>query len=849
MIKIRELKCQRAAASYAKWQNALLRERRKPKKMLEAASFNKEELQGFAETNSATEGRQNYSLLGTNEGSLSTFIFTSEQSLPFLDDADAVDASQISGGSLASVQLAARNQSTPAAAGVAFPKKRMRKAAGLRAAAAIPLLLVFVGVSVAALAGRRRQAATAAAGEQAFRSGHLRRLSWVDADAAVAAADEKVSYLVKLEARASELAEILEGEEAAHILQKITDAVEACKTEAEAFHQNLRWKKQQQQEQEDKRQQADQVLVGGWARLSRFYSAAVEEADRLLAITPAFLHAQAGAASDAHLKLMKMHVPVKRLCQKAALEVETKLGESLLRVSEFAASESLKQVHAVHEASAHFVRSLAAIRGERSTRAKEARGASATTRAAAPSVLESALEQAVTAAQVATRGKTRTTTLLRDSTELFKHTQKALILLSQSHTARLAVELVSKKVRMDLTCLELQRIRVPEALDESVQQFVLTAQEVEVYVKEMQQLQQQLQQTSDATEALSCFRRAHGMYDAAVTQMDDAPAVFVTLPFKEAAAGSRSATGGPMILNVAGESALVQQEEQNEEQRRERLRKLGAEVNLAADPGWRLMLEGNGLATTVLNETRKMLQEHASSPWFRAAPSSDAGSYAMWKHVEADAEKANKQLEQTLQQLANVTDAKRLQVEAKKTLNLKAELAGLCVDAVRHAADCKAWALAERLFLFALADHAKAANALTRLQQQRQERHQDAPEVSFGSSLMIAFKEAFEDQNLDFALNLVSQTREETQAVEDYVQKCSPVIAGVSSDTISHPQTATTSAAAAAAVAAGSEEAARDAHAAANELLHPRRQEAEVLVRELQKRRTQQSRQRTTKEG
>ncbi|KAL8448208.1 hypothetical protein Emag_003976 [Eimeria magna] len=800
--------------------------------VISTASFSSEDLQGFEEANTATEGRQNYA---SDEGFSSASLFTTDQSLPFLDDADAVDASQLSDTSLASIQLAARNRNdapTTAESEMAFPNMGKGKAARVKAAAAASLLLVLLAASVVALVARRRQAATAAGEAEGSRTGDPVRFSWLDKDAAVTAADSKIAYLVKLEARASELGQILESREAKEILHKITHAVETCKADAEAFHQNL---------QQNMQQRSDRLVADGWSRLSHSYSAAIEEIHRLLDTAPAFLRAQAEAASDAHLELMKMHVPIERLCRKAALEMEINLGESLLRVSEFAVSESLKQLQFVHEASARFTHSLAAIRDGGAASPAEPREASTPRTPAGARDLELVLQQAVAAAGVATRGRMRTGALLRDSTGLLEDTQKALILLSQSHTARLAVELVSKKIRMDLTCLELQNLNIPEALDDNVQRFVLTAQDVDLYVKEVQKVQQQLQETTDATDALSCFRRAHGTYNVAVTQIDEAPPVIVASPSEEDADAAHSAENGFVILKVAGESALVQQEEQNDKQRQERRRMLGAQVDLATDSGWNIMTEGSGLVATVLHETGNMLRELSSSRWFRISSSLAADLYGMWKQVEADSEKANKQLHHALQRLANVQDIKRLRLQAKKALNLKLELAGLCVDAVHHAVDCKAWALAERVLAGALADHVNAHRAFDALRQQQYDWQQRRPEVSFGGSLIFAFKKAFENEDLKAALSVVSKAREETREMEKFMQIRQPLVEGFASLTTPHQEKASNSAAVAAAAAAAAETDEVDARTAANELLHPLREEPEAFLGMLQEQRTKEA--------
>ncbi|KAL8269682.1 hypothetical protein Esti_006390 [Eimeria stiedai] len=813
-----------------------------------AASFSAESLQGPEYTDSVPQGRQESSVSGSNEGFPSVSLFSSEQTLPFLDDADAAEAPQLSGASLSPILPAARNKNTAQAAAARQEKAlkmHMRKGARLRAAAAVPLLLVFLAVSVVPLVARRRQAATAAAEGHGPRFEESLKLSLKSAEEAAAAAEAKVAYLVKLEAAATKLAGILNAEEAAYILDKITNAVEACKTEAEALYPTLRPNEQQQKEREETEQQGDHLWVAGWARLTQFYSAAIEEVHRLLDTAPAFVLAQAEAASNTHFELMKMHLPAERLYQKAALELEKNLGESLLRVSEFSVSESLKELHVVHEASARFTNLLATIRGG-CTAAAKATGSAAKATAGAGE-LDLVLEQAVAAAQVAVRGRMRTSTLLHDGIALLEDTQKALILLSRSHTDQLLFELAVKKIRMDLTCSHLQKISVPQAFKDVVREFVLAAQEVEMYFKEVQQVQKQLQETTDATEALSCLRRAHCTFDIAANRVYDAPAVFV-FPYssahsKEGAAPAQSAANGFMTLYVEGESALVQPEGEGEKERVERLRRLVEKLGTDSDLGF--MLESNQLTTAVLNETKNMLQDYVRRQPSQTAPSPSAELYDMWKQVEADSEEAAKQLEQAHQRLSTVNDVKHLQLETKEILSLKLELAGLSLEAVHHAADCKAWALAERAFAAALADHAAAAEALTGLQQQQQEQQRTPPNVSCEGLLTTAFKKAFQEEDIKSALTVISRIREETVTIEQYVQSSQRLIEAVTSRPTPHPNKSTTSAASAAAAAAAAAEVARDTHATVSQLLHPLQQKSEAPLEELEKRRTQQRRRRT----
>ncbi|KAL8448206.1 hypothetical protein Emag_003974 [Eimeria magna] len=736
-----------------------------------SASFNGEDLHISEEASSTTGGRPNYSLIGSDEGFSSVSLVASEHSLHFPDDADAVDAPQHIGANFASTLPAAQNAyRTPTAATteeiVSF-KKRMRRGARVKGSAAASLLLAFLVVSVVALVARRRQAATALAEGQEPQFEEPLDLSQTNAEAVAAAADAKLAYLVKLQAGASELARILRAEEAVHILEKITSAVNACKTEAEAIHQDL--------DQEEHHHSEDHLWLAGLTRLIHFYSTAVEGIDRLLRAAPACLRAQAEAANDTHFELLKTHARIERICDKASMTLEKNIGETLLRISQSAVSESLKQLHAVHETSAHFTYLLALRRDQYPGAAAKSTGTSQAKIPTERKDLDLVLEQAVAAARVALRGRARTGMLLRHSTELLEDTKKALLLLSRSRTAWLALDLTAKSLQMKLTCSELQTIQVPDAWSDAVNLFKATAQIVESYAKEVEQLQQQLLETTDAVEAMSCTRRAEQACELAAKEIEKAPPISVTPPASlhsvEALGSEDSAATGLMILDVAGKSALVQQEEQSDDQRQERLLKLRAELRLEKRNSGGDVQKNQELVSSVLEEVKSMLREQARSlsqtAFFREL-------YGSWEQVVADADRVSRRLDQALERLDTVEDMQQLHSEAKEILSLKVELADLSVDAVYHAADCKAWAVAERALSAALHARAKAAEALTDLQQQEQQQQKEQKtkpiNVSAVSPLVHAVDEIFKKGNVASALDLVAKLADETGRLEDYVQ-------------------------------------------------------------------------------
>ncbi|KAL8269684.1 hypothetical protein Esti_006392 [Eimeria stiedai] len=706
-----------------------------------AASLIAEGLQVSEDTDSATEGRQGYGVLGSNEDFPSVSLFTSRQPFTLLDDADAVDVSHFSDANPAFIILAAQIQnSAPAVA--AEPERvslklRMQKADLLRISAATSLLFVFLAVSVVALVRRRRQAATAAAEEPRPQLKEPVDIFLTDAEAA-AAADAKVAYLVKLEAGANELVRMLRAENAIHILHNITRAVEACKIEAEALHQKVHQKGQQQQEQEDIQQQGDQLWVASWDRLTHLHSAAVDEVDRLLDTASPFLRAQAGAANFAHIDLLKMNARIERLCEEASAALKVKIGETLLQVSQSAVSESLKGLHVVNKALARFTHSLALRRSEYPEAAAEAKGAAAAKTRPEARGLGLVLEQAVAAAQM------------------------------------LALNLAEENVQMKWTCSELDTILVPDALADAVNAFKSTAQEVDAYAKEVQQVLQQLLETTDVIEALFCTRRVELACERTVKRLREAPSVSVVLPSslhaEEAPAAAESAATGFRALTVDGKSTLVQQAVQREEQRQERLLKLRSELELETGSSGGHILGDQGLVAAVLEEIKSMLREQPKS--FTQIGFSSADFYDSWEQAMADLDKVSSQLKQAIQRLASVRGTQQLQLEAKEILHLKLELVDLASDVVYLAADFRAWAMAERALSAALQGRAKAAKTLADLQLQQQQQEQKATPLNVRAvnSLVAAVDETFKRGNVAAVLDLASKITEETGTIEDYVQ-------------------------------------------------------------------------------
>ncbi|KAL8449079.1 hypothetical protein Emed_003431 [Eimeria media] len=646
------------------------------------------------------------------------------------------------------------------------PKRGVRKKTRIKGSAAASLLLVFLAVSLVASVARRRQAAIAAAERQRHQIEEPLDISQTNAEAVAAAADAKVAYLAKLEAGASELARIIKVEKASQIRQKITQAVEACRREAELIHNNL-------QQQEQQQEGGDQSWLAGLSRLTHFYSAALEEVDYLLDAAPAFLRTQADAANDAHFELLKTHARIERLCDKASMALEKNIGETLFRISQSAVGESLKQLHLVHDTSAHFTHLLALRREQYPTGAAKAPGVSRAKTRTEGRDLDLVLEQAVAAARVALRGRTRTGALHRDSSELLEVTKKGLLLLSRSRTTWLALDLTAKRIQMKATCAQLENIQIPDAMSDAVNLFKATAQAVESYAKELEQVQQQVQEATDAVEAMSCTRRAEQACELASKEIDKAPSVSVTSPASLHSVDGEvdSATAGFMILDVAGRNALVPKEEQSEEQKQERLSKLRTELRLMTKPSGNGIMQDQEVVTNVLKEVKSMLKEQSKNipqtAFFKEL-------YKSWEQVVADADKVAKRLEQALERLDTAEDIQQLQLEAKQVLSLKLELADLSVDSVYHAADCKAWAVAERALSAALHARTMAAEALTHLQQRQQQQQKEQqlkpPPVSDVNALVDAVEEVFKKGNVASALDLVAELAEETARLEDFVQ-------------------------------------------------------------------------------
>ncbi|KAL8435843.1 hypothetical protein ACSSS7_002220 [Eimeria intestinalis] len=732
-----------------------------------ASSFIAEDSQNLEETNSATGGRQNHSLLGSDEGFPSTSHFTSEQSFFFPNDADAPKPS---GANQSPTQAAAQSAGSSAAAAekVSFEAHR-RKGARFKCPAAASLLLAFLAVSVAALMARGRQAPTAVAEGQGPQLKVRPSLPQTNAEADAAAADAKVEYLVKLEAGANELTRVLKSGSAALILHKVTNAIVACKKEAEAFHQSVRHEEQQQEGDLPR-------VAGDWARFTHFYSVAVEEVSLLVDTASTFIRAQAEAASNTHLEMLKIHARVERLCDRASVALENKIGEPLLRVSQSAVSDSLKQLHLMHETSARFTHLLASRHNEHSAEAAEATGESAAQTSARARDLGLVLENAVGAARVTARGNTRTRALLRDTTQFLQDTERALLLLSRSRAAWLALDLATKKIQMQFTCSELGTVVVPDPLSDAVNLFTTTAQDVDSYAEEVALVQQQLLKTTDAVEAMTCTRRAERACEVATQQISRAPLVSLaplsSLHSEKASAAAESAAPGSMVLTVAGINTLVQRKEHTEEQRQARLLRLRSELGLESGSGGSHLLQCHGLLSSVLAEVKSMLREQARSI-HRTGVLYFEDLYECWDQIVADAEDVSGQLERAFERLASVKDIRQLQLEAGKTLDLMSELANLSVDSVYHAADYKAWAVAERAFAAALLARAKAAEALTGLQREQQQQHKERkeklPNVSAVSSLVAAFEERFKEGSVVSALGLVSKTTDEVATIEDYV--------------------------------------------------------------------------------
>ncbi|KAL8448204.1 hypothetical protein Emag_003972 [Eimeria magna] len=665
---------------------------------------------------------------------------------------DAPDAAK------AAERLSSASPSEPHAAHAAQEMNQRKPGHKLRlvgGAASAGLLLLLSAIGISLLFQRAAKTAGAPLLGEPPASGP------VALEFAATAAAKKVQYLEKLAADAERLANLCKTEKIEQALEKITSSVHTATEQKRQIQLLLKrfemqQKKQTQQQKQQTPRESDWMFR--WLLLDHAFSAAVDATYILLKASVLPLSASAGIASERTSRLSIMKEKARSLVEEA---------DSALDPSEASFLKAyLLPVQLNAEKAQSELRMLRASALKFESRLQQQAEASDP-----PLAL---VQEALAVSQQATERRLRVQSLLHAASRYLKDGELAVLALSQSAAVNLAVDVIDMRKQSELVRFMLQSVPVPEAHKPQAQKYMHEGSALDELTLQIQQLHQELQFTSDPTEALRNFQHLSYAYAKASEQMAEAPAIRI-IPVEVGEQGLGQAT---LALSFDGEPSgdAVFYQEADEEKQNEETREMRTILVGAVASAMKEMSRGEGLSFD--DDTQRQLTEE-NNKRFSEGLLPSRRLFRKWQSATNEMEEAEKAATQAAQRLADEEEKIVLLKTADEALRQARLVATAAALANHYWLRCSAWLKLENALSRALDNYGKAFLSVQQLEQQQrgkerdpqQQQQQQPPMLRDAASLQAEAESYLRNEDVEAVCRLMADVEELARQASFFFQQ------------------------------------------------------------------------------